>query len=128
MRELSLYSTVFLSLISAIIIALIHITGGDDSEGESIKTPRFFYTLPEESYQVYKIDEGHCADRVVRSRYTYVATYCAGEFGQIPINIPHHTHLDWDPLFGQMIQEVDSLSGKSRASDYGSFWKGGAMQ
>ena len=75
-------------------------------------TPDYGYNEP--SYTTEKIIGGWCAGRIIRRGLTYEATYCAGEFGQIPINIPHTDSPEWDSTFVRMIQEVDSLAGVGR--------------
>ena len=81
MKELTSFTTGFIIALSlAIIMNLPEYEAPD---------PAPDYGYAETSYTVEKIIGGWCAGRIVRRSRTYEASYCAGEFGQIPINIPH---------------------------------------
>lgn len=94
-----------IGLLTALSIAIIV----NIPESEPVPAPNYEYAEP--SYTTEKIIGGWCAGRIIRRGLTYEATYCAGEFGSVPINIPHTSSPEWDSTFVRMIQEVDSLAG-----------------
>jgi len=103
MKQLTSFTIGFLAAISiAIIMNLPEYVAPDP-------VPDYGYNEP--SYTTEKVIGGWCAGRIIRRNLTYEASYCAGEFGQIPINIPHTDSPEWDSTFVRMIQEVDSLAG-----------------
>lgn len=105
MKQLATFTTGFLLALSVSIIMNL-------PESEPVPAPNYEYAEP--SYTTEKIIGGWCAGRVIRRGSTYEATYCAGEFGQIPINIPHTDSPEWDDVFQEMMNEVDSLAGVRR--------------
>src|SRR5690625_161142 len=102
MKDLTTFTIGFLTAISAVIILNLP---------ESVPDPVPDYGYNEPGYTTEKIIGGWCAGRIIRRNLTYEATYCAGEFGQIPINIPHTDSPEWDSVFETMMNEVDSLAG-----------------
>lgn len=106
MKEIASFTTGFLIAMSVAIIM------NRPQPGTEIKLPDYGYAEP--TYTVEKIIGGWCAGRIVRRARTYEASYCAGEFGQIPINIPHTSSPEWDDVFQEMMNEVDSLAGLGR--------------
>ena len=106
MKQLTSFTTGFLLALSiAIIMNLPEYEAPDP-------VPDYGYSEP--GYTIEKMIDGWCAGRIIRRNLTYEATYCAGEFGRIPVNIPHDTSPEWDSTFVRMIQEVDSLAGVGR--------------
>jgi len=105
MKQLTSFTIGFLTAISAVIILNL-------PESVPVQPPDYGYNEP--TYTTEKIIGGWCAGRIIRRNLTYEATYCAGEFGQIPINIPHTSSPEWDSTFVRMINEVDSLAGVGR--------------
>lgn len=106
MKELTSFTT---GAIVALSLAIIINMPEPETE---IKLPDYGYAEP--SYTVEKIIGGWCAGRIIRRGLTYEASYCAGEFGRVPVNIPHTDSPEWDSTFVRMIQEVDSLAGVGR--------------
>ena len=102
MKQLAAFTIGFLTAISAAIILNL-------PESVPVQPPDYGYSEP--TYTTEKIIGGWCAGRIVRRARTYEASYCAGEFGQIPINMPHTDSPEWDDVFETMINEVDSLAG-----------------
>src|SRR5690625_2520212 len=101
MKQLTSFTTGFLLALSiAIIMNLSEYVAPDP-------VPDYGYNEP--TYTTEKVIGGWCAGRIIRRNLTYEATYCAGEFGQIPINIPHTDSPEWDSVFVEMMNEVDSL-------------------
>jgi|GEM_PF-4028512 len=105
MKDLTTFTIGFLTAISAVIILNL-------PESVPVQPPDYGYNEP--GYTIEKIIGGWCASRVIRRGFVHEATYCAGEFGQIPINIPHTDSPEWDDVFREMMNEVDSLAGVGR--------------
>jgi len=103
MKQLTSFTTGFLLALSvAIIMNLPEYEAPDPA-------PDYGYNEP--GYTTEKIIGGWCAGRIIRRAHTYTASYCAGEWGTFPVNIPHTSSPEWDSTFVRMIQEVDSLAG-----------------
>ena len=105
MRQITAFTTGFLAATSIAIIISI-------PRPVDVISPSYEYAEP--SYTIEKLIDGWCASRVIRRGITHEATYCAGEFGQILINIPHTDSPEWDDVFQEMMNEVDSLAGVGR--------------
>src|SRR5690625_5524979 len=80
MRQITAFTTGFLAATSIAIIISI-------PRPVDVISPSYEYAEP--SYTIEKLIDGRCASRVIRRGFVHEATYCAGEFGEIPINIPH---------------------------------------
>src|SRR5690554_5944412 len=103
MKQLTSFTIGFLAAMSVAII-----TNLPEYEAPGA-VPDYGYNEP--TYTIENVIGGWCAGRIVRRARTYEASYCAGEFGQIPINIPHTDSPEWDDVFETMMNEVDSLAG-----------------
>ena|SRR5690625_1786248 len=106
MKEIASFTTGFLIAMSVAIIM------NRPQPGTEIPIPDYGYAEP--SYSVEKIIGGWCAGRIIRRAHTYTASYCAGEWGIFPVNIPHSTHPHFYSVFVEMMNEVDSLAGVGR--------------
>lgn len=106
MKDLTTFTIGFLTAISAVIIMNLPEYVAPDP------VPDYGYNEP--GYTTEKIIDGWCAGRIIRRAHTYTASYCAGEWGTFPVNIPHSTHPHFDSVFVKMMAEVDSLAGVGR--------------
>src|SRR5690625_3810919 len=105
MKQLTSFTIGFLTAISAVIILNL-------PESVPVQPPDYGYSEP--SYTTEKVIGGWCAGRVIRRGFTYEATYCAGEFGRVPVDTPHTSSPEWDSGLETRRNEVDSLAGVGR--------------